>query len=244
MDALRLAFVWPGGGAEQEYYQFAEATGDQIKIFLACSRVGGTGEGSDHDIEALLETARIDWITDAAKRSVCLRPDTVFWACTSGSFVVGRRGAEEQINALQEATGVPAGSTSLAFAAAITQLGFRRVGVLAPYPEPTARAFVAFLKEFDIEVACLDWLDAPSGWDSAAMDGEMIIERVVQVSQMSADAILVPDTALPTLSLVEEMERRTGQPVLTANAVTLWQAIRLAGGNTSYAGYGSLLGGQ
>ena len=173
MDALRLAFVWPGGGAEQEYYQFAEATGDQIKIFLACSRVGDTGEGSDHDIEALLETARIDWITDAAKRSVCLRPDTVFWACTSGSFVV----------ALQEATGVPAGSTSLAFAAAITQLGFRRVSVLAPYPEPTARAFVAFLKEFDIEVAFLEWLDAPSGWDSAAMDGEMIIERVVQVSQ-------------------------------------------------------------
>nr|HIA88564.1 hypothetical protein [Gammaproteobacteria bacterium] len=60
MAALRLAFIWPGGGAEQEYYQFAEATGDQIKIFLACSRVGGTGEGSDHDIEALLETARID----------------------------------------------------------------------------------------------------------------------------------------------------------------------------------------
>ena len=33
MDALRLAFVWPGGGAEQEYYQFAETTGDQVKIF-------------------------------------------------------------------------------------------------------------------------------------------------------------------------------------------------------------------
>ena len=156
MDALRLAFVWPGGGAEQEYYQFAETTGDQVKIFLACSRVGDTGEGSDHDIDALLETARIDWITDAAKRIVCMRPDTVFWACTSGSFVVGRHGAEEQVSALQKATGVPAGSTSLAFASAITQLGFRRVGVLAPYPEPAARAFVAFLKEFDIEVVFLD----------------------------------------------------------------------------------------
>ena len=128
-NPLRLAFVWPGGGSEQEYYQFAEATGDQVKILLACSRVGATGEGSDHDIEELLETARIDWILDAAKRSVCLRPDTVFWACTSGTFVVGRQGAEEQISALQEVTGVSAGSTSLSFVDAISQLGFRRVGV-------------------------------------------------------------------------------------------------------------------
>jgi len=66
-------------------------------------------------------------------------------ACTSGSFIVGRRGAERQAEAIREVAGVPASSTSLAFARARSTLGLRRVAVLAPYPEPASRAFVPAL---------------------------------------------------------------------------------------------------
>ena len=233
--------MWPGGGSEQEYYQFAEDIGDRIKIFLACSRVGDSVDGNDHDIAALLETAREDWITEAARRILCLKPDCVFWACTSGSFVVGRSGAEAQVGALKQATGLPGGSTSLAFISALRELGLRRVGVLAPYPEPAARAFTDFLKEFGISVESLQWLDVPSGWDSAALDTEIVLTRVAQAASGKVDCVVVPDTALPTLHLVEEMERRSNCPVLTANAVTLWQAIKLAGGRCAFEGYGGLL---
>ena len=40
---------------------------------------------------------------------------------------------------------------------------------------------------------------------------------------------LVPDTALPTLDILAELEESLGKPVLTANQVTLWQAFHLAG---------------
>ena len=33
-------------------------------------------------------------------------------------------------------------------------------------------AFVEFLKEFDIEVVKLDWLDAACGWDAALLEPE------------------------------------------------------------------------
>jgi len=241
--ALRLGFVWPGGGGEQEYFQFGETLGDRIKVFLACTRVGGHGD-DDHDVEALLETARIDWITEAARRLVVLHPDCVFWACTSGSFIVGRSGAEAQAAALSEATGVPASSTSLAFVAALEALGLERVSVLATYPEPASRAFVAFLAEFGVEVASLDWLGAPSGWDAAALDEGLVLDKAREVAVEAAQALLVPDTAMPTLHLVERLEAAAGRPVLTANAVTLWQAMKLAGGAMAVAGHGTLLAGR
>ena len=102
--ALRLGLVWPGGGAEHEYYAFAEALDDRLKIFLAPSRVGGA-PGRDHDLEALADTARIDWILEAARRLLPLRPDVVLWACTSGSFILGRAHAQSQVAALADPVG-------------------------------------------------------------------------------------------------------------------------------------------
>ncbi|MDH3689539.1 MAG: maleate cis-trans isomerase [Gammaproteobacteria bacterium] len=238
--ALRLGMIWPGGGAEHEYYQFAEALDDRIKIFLSCSRVGGEGD-NDHDVDALLQTARVDWLEEAARRLICLKPDVVFWACTSGSFIVGRAGAETQVSAIARTTGAPAGSTSLAFIAALETLGTSRVSVLATYPEPASRAFVKFLGEFGVEVLHMQWLDAASGWDAALLDPEIVTEKAREAAIDGAEALLVPDTAMPSLHLVERLERATERPVLTANAVTLWQAMKLAGGAISVKGYGTLL---
>jgi maleate cis-trans isomerase len=39
----------------------------------------------------------------------------------------------------------------------------------------------------------------------------------------------VPDTALHTVTVVDELEAALGKPVLTANVVTMWEALRLAG---------------
>ena len=74
-------------------------------------------------MSSLHETGRIDWIVEAAERIIPFAPDVVLWACTSGSFIKGRRFAEQQVAALEQAMGKPAGSTSLAFAAAARQAG-------------------------------------------------------------------------------------------------------------------------
>ena len=238
--ALRLGFIWPGGGAEHEYYQFAEALDDRIKVFLSCTRTGG-GHDDDHDVEHLRQTARIDWITEAAKRLICLEPDCVFWACTSGSFIVGREGAEAQVSALAQTTGASAGSTSLAYAEVLRRLGMRSVGVLATYPEPATMAFVKFLQEFDIEVVKLDWLDAACGWDAALLEPDVVMQKTIDVAIDEAQAVLIPDTAMPSIFLADDLEKAVSRPVLTANVVTLWHAMSLAGRSLPIQGFGSLL---
>lgn len=239
-EALRLCLVWPGGGAEHEYYAFAESTGKRIEIFLACSRVGVSPDG-DHALPALAQTGSVDWILEAARRLAPLRPDVYYWACTSGSFVGGRAHALEQLAALRSLRGKPAGSTSLGFVAALRALGCRRVSVLATYPEPAARAFESFLAEFGVEVAGLESLDVASGWDAALLDPERIVQGGRRALAAGAGALLVPDTALPTLAILERMEADIGCPVLSANAVTLWDAMRLGRRRLPVPGHGSLL---
>ena len=44
-----------------------------------------------------------------------------------------------------------------------------------------------------------------------------------------AEALLIPDTAMHTLGVIDKIEQRIGKPVLTANQVTVWEGLRLAG---------------
>ena len=240
---LRLCLVMPSGGPERDYYGFEEAAGGAARIMMSVSRVGGE-PGKDHDLSALEQTGRIDWILEAAERLSPFRPDAIVWACTSGSFIRGRRFAEEQAAALQAAIGCPASSTSLAFVRAANAAGLRKVSVLATYPEPAARRFAAFLAEFSIEVLSLDWLEAPSGWDAARFEAAFVAAHARRALHPDAQALFIPDTALPSFHFVADLEGELECPVLTANAVTLWEAQRLAGRFLPLPAFGDLLAGK
>ena len=232
---IRLGFIYPGGGAEQDYYRFGER--HDLRMFLVGSRIPG---GDDHAVEALLQTARVENLIEAADRFATLDPAVVVWACTSGSFIVGRAGAEAQVAALRTATGRPATSTALAIVDGLMALGARRVAVVATYPEPAARALVAFLDAFGIAVASLQWLDAPNGLDAAAIGKDRLKAAVRQAIMGKPDVVVIPDTALPTMGLVERLEAMAGCPVVTANQATLWAAVGLAGQAVAAAGQGRL----
>src|SRR5262249_55313354 len=126
------------------------------------------------------------------------------------------------------ATGKPATSTSLAFIAALDCLNVGRVAVLATYPEPASNAFAAFLAEYGLNVASLHSLNAACGFDSANIDERQIGGAIEKVDLAKAEAVLIPDTALPSLDFVDHLESNCGLPVLTANQVTLWASLGLA----------------
>ncbi|MGI2036199.1 maleate cis-trans isomerase family protein [Rhizobium panacihumi] len=219
---LRLGITYPLGGAEYDYYQFADSSNGKVRTYLVGARI--FGEGKDHDIEHLQRTGSLDNLRDAALGLVPLTCDAAVWACTSGSFVDGRAHAEAQAQAIGAVTGCPASSTSLAFAAALQEIGAKRVAIVASYPEPAARAFVKFLSEFGIDAPRLVWLDAPAGPDAARFGAERLLAASQSLDLTDVDAILVPDTALPGIELSRLMTEQLGKPCLTANQVTLWEA--------------------
>jgi maleate cis-trans isomerase len=50
----------------------------------------------------------------------------------------------------------------------------------------------------------------------------------------------VPDTALHTVAWLDDLEERLGKPVLTANQVSVWEGLRVAGDRTVRTGLGTL----
>src|SRR5919106_672221 len=65
---------------------------------------------------------------------------------------------------------------------------------------------------------------------------------VAAADRPDADAVLVPDTALHTIEAIEALEQAAGKPVLTANQVSAWEGLRLAGADPMPQGPGQLFG--
>lgn len=230
-----VGFLYPGHAAEDDYPRIAGMLGNGVRLAVEHTY------GEDlHAVDALLDLGNESRLAAGARKLAAYQPSAVLWACTSGSFVFGWDGAHAQVEKLAEAAGVPASSTSFAFVHAARALGLRTLAVAASYPAEVATRFGDFLRAGGFTVSGL----ASSGIVTAAEVGELAEGSVLELARAhdrpDADALLVPDTAMRTVGLVEKMEAQLGKPVLTANQVTVWEGLRLAGRLAPAAGLGAL----
>ncbi|MEU4646890.1 maleate cis-trans isomerase family protein [Nocardia fluminea] len=233
MRTPTVGFIYPDHAAEDDYPRAAALLGAQLPV----AHIYGTDL---HAVPELLDLGSPEKLSHGASLLAAEEPDAVVWACTSGSFVYGPEGARGQADSLAEAAGVPASSTSFAFVEAARALGVRRVAVVASYPEEVARLFVDFLAHAGIDVVSM----SSAGIDTAAEVGTLTPDQVLALAVTNdhpdAQALLIPDTAMHTLEVLPKLEAALGKPVLTANQVTIWEGLRLAGVTTVAAELGAL----
>ena len=223
MTVSTVGLLYPGFGAEDDFPWFAQRHRDVLALPLVHTSVGEDA----HRVDALLDLGSEERLRDGADALMAHGPDSVVWACTSGSFVFGWDGARRQVDALSEHTDRPATSTSLAFVEAVRHLGVSRVAVAASYPEDVAVHFREFLRRADITVAG----SSSHGIVTAAEVGLLTRDQVVALAAAAdtdgAEALLVPDTAMHTLRWLDDLEEAAGMPVLTANQVSVWAGLHL-----------------
>ncbi|HVW42543.1 MAG TPA: maleate cis-trans isomerase [Amycolatopsis sp.] len=219
-----VGFIYPDHAAEDEYPLAERLLGDRFS--LPVEHIYGTDL---HAVPELLDLGSPQRLAGGAELLAKHEPDAVVWACTSGSFVYGWQGAQEQVNKLAEAAGKPASSTSFAFVRAAERLGLNRVAVAASYPDDVAKLFVDFLAAGGVEVVSMSSEDIATAAEVGRLSPEAVAGLAVRHDHPSADAVLIPDTAMRTLGEIATIEGQLGKPVLTANQVTIWDGLRLAG---------------
>jgi len=229
-----IGILYPGYSAEDDYLTAQRLLGPDIAVQLVHTDM----RVDAHQVDALLALGS-DEVLAAGAAQLC-GIDTLIWACTSGSFVFGWEGAQWQVAALRQAAGVPASSTSFAFTDAAHALGLRRVAVAATYPGDVAERFVEFLARAGIVVVRLSSRGIFTAAEVGTLDREDVLDFAEANDHPQADAVLLPDTALHTVGWLDELETRVGKPVLTANQVSLWQGLRLAGQQPARPGMGTL----
>jgi maleate cis-trans isomerase len=223
---MRLGMLYPGYAAEEDLPWLVDALFEDGSVV---TDVVHTSVGEDaHRVDALLDVGRAERLAEGAATLRRNGADVAVWACTSGSFVFGWDGARHQVDELAKEFGGPASSTSLAFVEALRALGAESVAIAATYPEPVTRCFVELLRDAGFDVLTSDSNDIETAAEAGTADREAVLDLAGAGDHPDADALLVPDTALHTVRWLSELEHTVGKPVLTANQVTVWEALRLA----------------
>ena len=218
-----IGFLYPGHAAEDDYPRIEKMLGGAHRLVVEHTY------GEDlHAVDALLALGSEDTLAEGGARLARHQPDVVLWACTSGSFVFGWEGAEDQARKLSAAAGVPASSTSFAFVHAARALGVRRVAVAASYPDEVAQRFVEFLGRGGLEVLSM----SSAGIVTAAEVGELPDEAVHRIGraqrQPGRGSPAHPGHGHAHGRPGRAPGTRLGKPVLTANQVTVWEGLVLA----------------
>ena len=61
------------------------------------------------------------------------------------------------------------------------------------------------------------------------------------VDKPNADAIFLSGLGMPTITILDTLERDLGKPVISAASAMMWHALRLTGVRQAVPGYGRLL---
>ena len=231
-----VGLLYPGHAAEDDFAALEARLGSDVRLPLVHTSVGEDA----HRVDALLDLGSAKRLADGAADLRPHHPDSVVWACTSGSFVFGWDGAREQVQGVEELLQMPVSSTSIAFVEALMALGFTKVAVAASYPEDVAVHFVDFLRKGGVDTVSIGSHGIYTAAEVGLLSNEQVVAMVKAADVPEAEAVLVPDTAMHSLMWLDDLESAVGKPVLTANQVSVWEGLRIGGGSTTLDGLGAL----
>lgn len=231
-----LGFLYPGHSAEDDYPRIEQLLGSDIRLDVVHTDIGEDA----HRPDALRRMGSAERLAAGVEELRMAGAESVVWACTSGSFVYGWEGAQDQVRTLARAAGLPASSTSFAFVHAARELGVRRVAVGATYPDDVATLFVEFLRAAGLEVTSVKDAGIITAAEVGTWGEAEVFALAREADAPDADAVLLPDTALHTAAHLPALEKELGKPVLTANQVTVWEGLRLAARRVNAPNLGSL----
>lgn len=182
-------------------------------------------------VEVSLDMARVisehETLRDAVLALHSVRPESVAYACTSGSFVGGALGERSMAGAMRLAAGVPAVTTSGALLEALAEIDARRVAVVTPYTKSVTDSLEDFLGEAGIAVTGREYLGLTREiWRVPYRD---VVDMARRAMVGDADALFISCTNLPTYDVIPQLEAELRLPVLSANQVTMWSALRAIG---------------
>ncbi|MFQ5774960.1 MAG: aspartate/glutamate racemase family protein [Kiloniellaceae bacterium] len=177
---------------------------------------------------------------ESARGLASIRIGVLAFGCTSGSFVGGKGYDEKLIRLMEDATGIPATTTTTAVVRALRLIGVRRIALATPYSDEVTALEARFLEDHGfevtrraaggiVEVADIQECEPHAAYDSArAVDNDR------------AEAVFISCTGLRTLEIIERLEADLGKPVVTSNQATFAESLRILGVREVRPGFGSL----
>ncbi|MBJ7329902.1 MAG: hypothetical protein JHC95_08405 [Solirubrobacteraceae bacterium] len=185
----------------------------------------------------------VEHMVDAALLLADSHVDAIVWNGTSGAWN-GADADREICAAIEERTGIPATTSTLAQFDAMDAWDMRRYALAVPYTDDVTARLVEVYGDAGYEAVGTANASVATNSEMAHVTPDQVRELVRAADHPDAECVLVVCTGMAAAPLVEELEAELGKPVIDSIAVVLWRALQLVGVERSVQGWGVLLSGQ
>jgi maleate isomerase len=193
----------------------------------------GSSTASQFELDKMLAAAEL--LADAPMNAIV-------WNGTSASWL-GVERDEELCRRIADRTGVPASTSTLAFHEVFRRCGFTRVALAVPYTADLTAQISKVYARHGFETVSEAHLGQSVNIETGNNTFDAIRQLLRDADSPEADCIAVVCTNLAATSVVEEMERELGKPIIDSIAVTFWKGCVLAGIEPKIEGWGALMRG-
>ena len=164
--------------------------------------------------------------------------DCVAYGCTSGTIAAGYQSIYEKVNLAKPNTKVTTPITSAINA--LKTLKINKVSIFTPYTDEINQSVINYFKNEKIEISELSYFDIASDLDIGKVDPQHLFDVLIKLDLSNSDALFVSCTALPVLSIIDEIEKKLGKVILSSNQTLIWDTLKQVNNQNKVDGYGVL----
>ena len=164
--------------------------------------------------------------------------DCVAYGCTSGTIAAGYSSIVEKVNSVKPNTKVTTPITSAI--KALKTLKINKLSIFTPYTDEINQSVINYFKKENINITELSYFDIASDLDIGKVDPNYLLDVLAKKDLSNSDALFVSCTALPVLSIIKDLEKKTGKIILSSNQTLIWDTLKQIDFKNEVEGYGEL----
>ena len=164
--------------------------------------------------------------------------DCVAYGCTSGTIAAGYESIYEKVNLAKPNTKVTTPITSTINA--LKNLKINKLSIFTPYTDEINQSVIKYFEKENIEISELSYFDIASDLDIGRVDPDHLFEVLSKQDLSKSDTLFVSCTALPVLSIINDLEKKLGKIVLSSNQTLIWDTLNQIDYKNKIEGYGEL----
>ncbi|AXI44540.1 aspartate/glutamate racemase family protein [Sulfitobacter sp. SK011] len=180
-----------------------------------------TSENSDAQFRLEPQLAAADLLADA-------HVDAIVWSGTSASWL-GFDKDLDMCRAIEDRTGIKAGSAVLAINELFAGIEARTFGLVSPYVGEIQDMIVENYATAGLNCVAERHLNETVNFNFSNFSEAEIETMIREVAEAKPDAITVMCTNMRGARIVPQLEQELGIPIFDSTAAALWSGMRLSG---------------
>ena len=164
--------------------------------------------------------------------------DCVAYGCTSGTIAAGYSSIFEKVNLAKPNTKVTTPITSAINA--FKSLKIKKLSIFTPYTDEINQSVINYFEKENLEISELAYFDIASDLDIGKVHPEHLFDVLSKIDLSNSDALFVSCTALPVLSIIQDLEKKMDKIILSSNQTLIWDTLKQIDFRNEVEGYGEL----